>query len=165
MKTLRIIILILIGLFIVWSFYIDSLGKEETKMIELNADNFQKEVLESDKLIIIDFWAEWCKYCKTLDLTIERLIVFNQKYNRNKIKWFKVDVDKSKRKFLNNFRPFRGLPIVVFYKDGKEIHRFIGILPFITIQKKIKLFLKEEKKEKKDKDNCSGGTCQPSPGY
>jgi len=130
-------------------------------IIELTADNFQ-EVLESDKLIIIDFWAEWCKYCKLLDPIIERLIVFNQQYNRNKIEWFKVDVDKN-RKFLNNFRPLRGLPVLIFYKNGVEVDRIIGFTPFLIINDKILLILKEERKEEKDKkkDDCDGGICPP----
>ena len=124
----------------------------------LNKDNFQ-EVLESDKLIIIDFWAKWCRYCKLLDPVIERLIIFNQRYNKDKIQWYKVDVDKD-TKFLNNFRPFRGLPVVVFYKDGKEVDRMIGFQPFLKIQDKINTLLKEERKEKKEKD-CKGGVCEP----
>jgi len=129
----------------------------------LNQDNFQA-VLESDKLIVIDFWADWCKYCKLLDLVIERLVVFNQRYNKDKIEWFKVDVDKN-RKFLNNFRPFRGLPVVVFYRNGKEVNRILGFQPFLKIQDIINTLLKEERKEKKDKDNCNGGTCYPPEGY
>ena len=132
----------------------------------LNKDNFQKEVLESDKLIVIDFWAEWCHPCKILSPIISRLVEFNQRYNKDKIKWFPVNVDKN-RKFLNNFRPFRGLPIVVFYQNGKEIYRFIGLLPFTTIQDIINSLLKEEIAEQKDrkKDGCEGGTCDPPPGY
>ena len=131
----------------------------------LNKDNFQ-EVLESDKLIVIDFWAKWCKYCKLLDPIVERLIIFNQQYNKDKIEWFKVDVDKSNRKFLNNFRPLRGLPVVVFYRNGKEVDRIVGFQPFLKIQDIINSLLKEEKKEKKDKkDGCEGGVCPPPEGY
>jgi len=122
----------------------------------LNKDNVQ--VLESDKLVVIDFWAEWCKYCKLLDPVIERLIIFNQRYNKNKIEWYKVDVDKD-RKFLNNFRPFRGLPVIAFYRNGKEIDRLIGFQSFLTIQNVINTLLKEERKEKKD--NCKDGVCTP----
>lgn len=140
-----------------------SFGQDlETGIVELNEGNFQKEVLESDKLIVIEFWAIWCSHCKILSPIIERLAVFNQKYNRDKIRWFKVDVDKS-RKFLDKFRPFRGLPVVVFYKNSKEVYRFIGALPFLKIQDVINSLLKEERKEKKNKkkDDCSGGTCEP----
>ena len=122
-----------------------------------------QEVLESDKLVVIDFWAEWCKYCKLLDPIIERLTEFNQRYNKDKIEWIKVDVDKD-RKFLKNFRPLRGLPVIMFYKNGKEVHRIIGFQPFLKIQSVIKILLKEEKKEKKEK-NCKGGVCPPPEGY
>jgi len=127
----------------------------------LNKDNFQ-EVLESEKLIVIDFWAEWCKPCKILSPIIERLVVFNQRYNKDKIEWFKVNVDEN-RKFLNNFRPLRGLPVVVFYKNGEEIYRFVGLLPFLKIQDIINSLLKEEVKEKKDRDKkgCEDGACVP----
>ena len=151
---------IILTLFLVSILFISGLCGE-IRIIELNTDNFQEEVLESDKLIIIDFWADWCKYCKLLDPVIERLIVFNQQYNKDKIRWFKVDVDKS-RKFLNNFRPLRGLPVLAFYKNGVEVDRIIGFQPFLAIQDKINLLLKEEKKEKKDKNNnCNGGVCDP----
>ena len=103
----------------------------ETNIIDLTTDNFQ-EVLESDKLIVIDFWADWCRYCKLLDRIIERLIVFNQQYNKDKIEWFKVDVDKN-RKFLNNFRPFRGLPVIAFYKNGKAVSYTHLRLPTILL--------------------------------
>ena len=157
MKMLKIIILTLCVITI-----LSIIGL--CKPIDLTANNFQ-EILESDKLIIIDFWADWCKYCKLLDPVIERLIVFNQQYNKDKIEWFKVDVDKS-RKFLNNFRPFRGLPVIVFYKNGVEVDRIIGFQSFLVIQDKINLLLKEEKKEKKEKkDNCEGGVCDPPPEY
>ena len=127
----------------------------------LNKDNFQ-EVLESEKLIVIDFWAEWCKPCKILSPIIERLVVFNQRYNKDKIEWFKVNVDEN-RKFLNNFRPLRGLPVVVFYKNGEEIYRFVGLLPFLKIQDIINSLLREEVKEKKDRDKkgCEDGACVP----
>ena len=127
----------------------------------LNKDNFQ-EVLESEKLVVIDFWAEWCKPCKILSPIIERLVVFNQRYNKDKIEWFKVNVDEN-RKFLNNFRPLRGLPAVAFYKNGEEIYRFVGLLPFLKIQDIINSLLREEVKEKKDRDKkgCEDGACVP----
>jgi len=152
--------IILLTLFLIAVLSINVLG-----FTELNAGNLQ-EALESDKLIIVDFWASWCKYCLLLDPIIERLIVFNQEYNKDKIEWYKVDADKSS-KFLNNFRPLRGLPVLVFYRNGKEVDRILGFMPFLKIQERINLLLKEEKKEQKDKkkDNCDDGVCQPPPEF
>ena len=135
-----IITLIIVFLFCGVSVY----SAEKTEVIELTKDNFEEEVLKSDKLVIIDFWAEWCRPCKALSETIDRLIVFNQQCNKDKIKWFKVDVDKD-RKFLNTFRPLRGLPVLAFWKDGKEVDRIIGLLPFSKIQDRINRLLKGKK--------------------
>jgi len=144
---------ILIIIFLI-SIPMAGLCNDEIKIIELNADNYEVEVLKSDVPVVIDFWASWCRYCKLMDPIIERLAIFH----KNKVKFVKVDVDKSP-KFLNNFRPLRGLPVLIFYKNGVEVDRIIGFAPFITINNKILLILKEEKKEKKDKDNCEGGIC------
>ena len=134
--------------------------EEKIELIELNADNFQEEVLESNVPVVIDFWAVWCKPCKKMSSIIERLAVFWGK----KVKFVKVNVDTN-RKFLNRFRPLRGLPVLIFYKNGKEIDRILGLVPFITINSKIILMLKgdKEEKEKKEKkeNNCDGGICQP----
>ena len=138
------------------------LCNDEIKIIELNADNYEAEVLKSDVPVVIDFWASWCKYCKLIDPIIERLAVFY----KGKVKFVKVDVDKSP-KFLNNFRPLQGLPVLIFYKNGVEVDRIIGFTPFLIINDKILLMLKEEKKEEKDKkkDNCDAGICPPPEEY
>jgi len=127
--------------------------------MEVNSDNFEEEVLESKVPVVIDFWASWCKPCEKMAVTLERLA----KIHKN-VKFVKVNVDKVGRKFLNQFRPLRGLPLLVFYKDGKEVGRTLGLVPFITIHSKIIPLLKREKKEDK-KDDCDGGVCPPPEGY
>ena len=159
MKLLKIIILTLCVINILFIFGL--CDDEEIKIIELTADNFKEEVLECKVPVVIDFWAAWCKPCEKMSATIKRLAVFH----KNKVKFAKINVDKSKRKFLNKFRPLRGLPLLVFYKDGKEVDRTLGLLPFLTIHSKIIPLLKKDEKEKKDKDGCSGGVCPPPEGY
>jgi len=132
--------------------------------------DYQVQVLDSDKLLIIDFWAKWCKPCGIMTPILERLAEFNQRYNKDKISWLRLNVDTN-RKMYRHFAPLRGLPALLFLKDGKEIHRIIGLTPFLKIQDVINdIFRKqelEERKEKKDKkvEGCEGGVCPPPPGY
>jgi len=143
--------------FLIFLLSLTGLCEEKIELVELNADNFQVEVLECDTPVVIYFWAVWCRYCKPMSFVIENLAIFYE----NKVKFVKVNVDHN-RKFLNNFRPLRGLPLIIFYKDGKEVDRILGFTPFTTISSKLIILLKEEKKEKKDKKyNCDGGICDP----
>ena len=151
---------ILITLFLISILTITGLCNEGVKIIELTIDNYQEEVLECEVPVVVYFWAVWCKPCKQMSPIIERLAIFYEK----KVKFLKVDADGS-RKLLDKFRPLRGLPLLIFYKNGKESDRTLGFLPFTTINSKIIPLLKEEKKEKKDKDDCSGGVCDPPEGY
>lgn len=145
-------------------------GNAFSEVLIPDLTDYQVQVLDSDKLLIIDFWAEWCKPCKIQRPILERLVLFNDKYNKGRISWLNVNVDKD-RKMYKNFRPLRGLPVLLFLKDGKEIYRIIGLTPFLRIQDVINdIFRKwelEERKEKKDKkvEGCEGGVCPPPPGY
>jgi len=118
-------------------------GKAFSEVLIPDLTDYQVQVLDSDKLLIIDFWADWCKPCKIQRPILERLVLFNDKYNKGRISWLNVNVDKD-RKMYKNFRPLRGLPVLLFLKDGKEIYRIIGLTPFITIQDIINGIFREE---------------------
>lgn len=89
-------------------------------MIEINGDNFDKEIIQSNKPVLVDFWGPKCGPCLLLMPQIEKL---EEKYG-NKIKIFKVDASKNRRLCLN--LKVMGLPTFLFYKDGKEVSRFTG---------------------------------------
>jgi thioredoxin 1 len=85
--------------------------------------DFQKEVLEAQGLVIVDFWAEWCTPCKMLGPIIEELA---EEY-LGKVKVFKLNVDEnsetaSKYQVLS-------IPVVKFFKDGKLVDNIIGMQP------------------------------------
>lgn len=148
------IILIVLALFVMITFNVCA----EDKIMEVK--DFQKEVLESDKLVLVDFWATWCKPCKIMSEYLERIVIFNDKYNKNKVEIYKANVDVNRKLMSKYF--VRGLPTLIYFKDGKEVARFIGLTPFLKIQGKITSLLKVKKKDDDD-DGCDG-TCPPPEG-
>ncbi len=88
--------------------------------IEVNADTFEKEVVQSELPVLVDFWGPQCGPCLALMPHVEGLA---EKYGA-KLKISKVDASKNRRLCLN-LKVF-GLPTFLFYKDGKEVDRLTG---------------------------------------
>lgn len=90
---------------------------------EATDSNFDTEVLKSDQLALVDFWAEWCGPCKMLAPTIESIA----KEFEGKIKVFKMNVDD------NPGTPpkyqIRGIPTVILYKNGEAVEQLVGNQP------------------------------------
>ena len=90
-------------------------------VIELTDENFEAEVLKSDKPVLVDFWAEWCMPCKMLGPTIDKLA---RDYN-GKVKVGKVDTDAN-RDVSMRFG-ISAIPTVILFKDGKIAQKFVGL--------------------------------------
>jgi thioredoxin 1 len=88
--------------------------------IEVNSETFEKEVLQADRLVLVDFWGPRCAPCLALMPQVEEL---EEKY-RDKIKLTKVDASKNRRLCLN--LKVMGLPTFLFYREGKELSRLSG---------------------------------------
>jgi len=95
------------------------------KMVEVNEENFQKEVLEKskEKPVLVDFWAEWCMPCLMLGPTLEKL---EKKYN-GKFILAKINVDQNQA-LASRYR-IMSIPNVKLFKGGKEVDGFVGALP------------------------------------
>jgi thioredoxin 1 len=89
-------------------------------MIEVNGDNFEKEVVQSEKPVLVDFWGPQCGPCLALMPYVEKL---GERYE-GKLKISKVDASKNRRLCLN--LKVLGLPAFIFYKDGREANRLTG---------------------------------------
>ncbi len=87
---------------------------------EVNADIFEKEVVQSEVPVLVDFWGPQCAPCLALMPRVEGL---GEKYGE-KLKITKVDASKNRRLCLN-LKVF-GLPTFLFYKNGKEVERLSG---------------------------------------
>ena len=99
--------------------------------LEFNDANFQTEVLESDKLTVIDFWAEWCGPCRAIGPVIEELA----KEYEGKVKIGKVNVDNNPNVSVNY--GITSIPAILFIKDGKIVDKQIGAVPKSVLDKKI----------------------------
>jgi len=90
-------------------------------MTNIDSSNFEKEVLNSDKPVLIDFWASWCMPCRIIAPVVEELAHEMKDHARV----FKANVDESPD--LANDLSVLNIPTLVFFKDGKEVSRMIGV--------------------------------------
>ncbi len=95
--------------------------------------DFQDKVLNSEKPVLVDFWAEWCGPCKMAEPVLEEL---SEEYN-DKVLVAKLDVDAN-QEFVGKYGVM-SIPTTILFKDGEEIGRqtgFAGKQAFEDLMKK-----------------------------
>jgi len=105
------------------------------KPLHISDADFEDVVLKSDKLVLIDLWAEWCSPCHLIAPLIEDLAV---EYD-GRVVVTKLDVDH------NPNTPARfgimGIPTVLFIKNGKEVDRIVGAQSYVAFANKVEKWL------------------------
>lgn len=91
-------------------------------IINITKENFQSEVLKSDKKVLLDFWATWCGPCMMLSPTVDE--VANEVSN---VKFGKINVDEQ-GELAQQFR-ISSIPTLVVVKDGKVVKQSVGLIP------------------------------------
>lgn len=86
---------------------------------KLTNDSFEKEVVQSDKPVLVDFFAAWCGPCKMLAPILDELAK-----ERTDIKIFKVDVD-DQSELASKFGVY-SIPTLISFKNGKEYKKAVG---------------------------------------
>lgn len=90
--------------------------------LEITKENFQAEVVESDKPVLLDFWATWCGPCRMIAPTVEEIAE-----ERSDIKVGKVNVDEQSE--LAAAFEIVSIPTLVVLKNGKVTNRLVGVRP------------------------------------
>lgn len=90
---------------------------------QVTDETFQKEVLESDTLVLVDFWAEWCSPCRMLEPIIEEL----ETEMKGKVKIVKMDVDANSQ--TSSYYQVMSIPNVKLFKNGQIVENLVGVQP------------------------------------
>lgn len=98
---------------------------------ELNKDNFEKEVMEANVPVLIDFWASWCGPCRMMSPVIDQIA----EEMGDKLKVCKVNVDENHE--LAEKYEIMTIPAFIVMKNGAEAGRTIGVQPKEDILKLI----------------------------
>jgi thioredoxin 1 len=93
--------------------------------------SFEQEVLQSPTPVLVDFWAGWCGPCKALAPVVDEVA---QQFS-GKLKVMKMDVDRNASTPMRY--GIRGIPALLFFKEGKVAEQIVGFVPKDTIEKSV----------------------------
>jgi thioredoxin 1 len=93
----------------------------DSQVLTLNDTNFQTQVLESDRPVLVDFWASWCPPCRKLAPTIDELA----RTHGESAKIGKLDVDQNPE--TASSYGISSIPAVLVFQGGREVERIVGL--------------------------------------
>ena len=94
---------------------------ENSAIINLNESNFDREVTQNDKPVIVDFWAEWCGPCKMIAPLLDEIA----REKMGTVKVAKVNVDENQS--LSFKYNIRAIPALLFFKNGQLRDQVTGV--------------------------------------
>ena len=100
-------------------------------ILNIGDSQFETEVLNADKLVLLDFWAEWCGPCRALGPKLEEIAG----ELGDKVKVVKINIDENKETAQKY--GIRSIPTMILFKDGEDKDMLTGNLPKEDIVSKI----------------------------
>ena len=104
-------------------------------LIEATTSTWEKEVLNSAGLIMVDFWAVWCGPCRIIAPTVEELA----KEYSGKVKVMKLNTDENPD--IASRYKIMGIPTLMFFKGGQKVDQIVGAVPKPQLKAKIESLL------------------------
>lgn len=106
---------------------------EENKMqvVTITKENFEQEVINSEKKVLLDFWAEWCMPCRMLSPVVDEFAETHAE-----VKVGKVNVDEQ-RSLAERYEVMT-IPTLIVFEKGKEVKRSVGVIPMKSIEELLK---------------------------
>ena len=95
--------------------------------ITITKENFESEVLRSDKPVLVDFWATWCTPCRMIAPVVAEIAA-----ERSDVKVGKVNVDEQPE-LANQFR-IASIPTLLVFREGKVANQMVGVRPKAMIE-------------------------------
>ena len=103
--------------------------------LEITDANFEVEVIQSDKVVLIDFWAAWCGPCRMVGPIVEELA----KEYEGKAVVGKVDVDSNSA--VSSALGIRNIPTILFFKNGIVVDKQVGVAPKEALAAKLEAIM------------------------
>ncbi len=102
-----------------------------SELLEVTVDNFETEVLQSERPVLVDFWAPWCGPCRVISPLVEE--VASEYEGRLRVGKLNVDDHPS---IAQRFE-IRGIPALLFFKEGAIADTVVGAVPKSMLQKHV----------------------------
>ena len=102
-----------------------------SKALKFTDDSFEDDVLNSEKPVLVDFWAEWCGPCRMVGPVVDELA---GEYE-GKAKIGKVNVDENSE--ISTKYGIRSIPSLLIFKDGEVVDQIVGAVPKNQLKKQL----------------------------